>query len=297
MQYLLQLIAMCLADADRLAAEPGREAADRLARQHLAAGETRAGGEPVAHRVGDQFGPTLAPQIAGDLGAVGVGDQTTDFLRPWRDAAVHFAGAKHDVPGAVLASAAMDVTGLRQIDRDAAGDAAERLAPANDAGNGLLIHAVLQRHDIAVRRQILPDQHGGPGGIVGFHTDEGDIDRRLPGQLLRVGDVQRAHGNGEFRYIHGVGDAQAVFAHMLDMLGPWIDEGHVLARLHHMGAGISPDGTGSDDRDFLAHAFPLRFILSFCLQLFLAAKLAHRPACSQWLNRVRKLIAAMKSAA
>jgi hypothetical protein len=42
---------------------------------------------------------------------------------------------------------------------------------------------------------------------------------------------------------------------MLDMLGPWIDERHVLARLHHMGAGIPADGTRSDNRYFPAHAF------------------------------------------
>src|SRR6202007_742457 len=43
----------------------------------------------------------------------------------------------------------------------AAGNAAKRLAPADDAGNGLFVDAVLQRHDEAVRRQIRPDQHGG----------------------------------------------------------------------------------------------------------------------------------------
>jgi hypothetical protein len=31
------------------------------------------------------------------------------------------------------------------------------------------------------------------------------------------------------------------------MLGPWIDERHVLAHLHHMGAGIPADGTRFDD--------------------------------------------------
>ena len=117
---LLELIAVRLADADRFAAEPGREAADRLALQHLAAGQAGAGREAVAHDVGDQFRPALAPQIAGDLGAVGVADQAADFLRPWRDAAVHFADAKYGVLGAVLAGAAVDVAGLGQVDRDAA---------------------------------------------------------------------------------------------------------------------------------------------------------------------------------
>src|SRR5712675_1679856 len=255
MQNLLQLIAVRLPDADRFAPEPSGEAADRLALQHLSAGQARAGGESVAHGVGDQFRPALAPQIAGYLGAVGVADQAADFFRPLRDAAVHFAGAKYGVGRPALAGTPVVVASLREIDRDAAGDAPERLAPTDDAGDRLFIHAVLQRHDVAVRCQILPDQHGGPGGVVGLHAHEGDVDRRLLGQLLRVRDVQRAHGNGEFRDVLGVGDAQAVFPHMLDMLGPGIDERHVLARLHHMGAGIAADRTRSHDRYLPPHAF------------------------------------------
>jgi hypothetical protein len=98
-----------------------------------------------------------------------------------RDPAVHFTGAKDGVRRATLASAPVDVAGLRQIDRDAARNAPKRLAPADDAGDRLFIHAVLQRHDVTVRRQILLDQGGGPGGVVGLHAHEGDVDRRLLG--------------------------------------------------------------------------------------------------------------------
>src|SRR3984893_14177549 len=138
MQNLLQLIAVRLSDADRFAPEPRGEAADRLALQHLAARQTGAGGEPVAHDVGDQFRPALAPQIAGDLGAVGEADQAADFLRPLRDPAMHFAGAKYGMRRPALAGAAVDVAGLRQVDRDAARNAPKRLAPADDAGDRLL---------------------------------------------------------------------------------------------------------------------------------------------------------------
>ena len=47
---------------------------------------------------------------------------------------------------------------------------------------------------------------------------------------------------------------------MLDMRRPRIDEGHVLAGLHHMGAGIAADRARSDKGYFLAHdllAFPV----------------------------------------
>ena len=60
--------------------------------------------------------------------------------------------------------------------------------------------------------------------------------------------------------VHGVGDAQPVLAHVLDMLGPGIDEGHVLAGLHHMRAGIAADRARSDDRDLPAHASPDIFL-------------------------------------
>src|ERR1700730_3356002 len=45
--------------------------------------------------------------------------------------------------------------------------------------------------------------------------------------------------------------------HVLDVLGPGIDERHVLARLHHMGAGIPADGTSSDDSYLPTPVFPL----------------------------------------
>ena len=172
-----------------------------------------------------------------------------------------FAGAKHRMRRSVLAGAAVDVAGFRQVDGDAAGDAAERLAPADDASDGLFVHAVLQRHDVAVRRQILLDHHGGPGGVVGFHADEGDVDRRLPGELLRVGEVQRADGNRKLRNVHGVGNPQAVFAHVLDMLGPGVDERDVLARLHHMGPGITADRARANDGYLPTHAFLPGFLV------------------------------------
>jgi hypothetical protein len=46
---------------------------------------------------------------------------------------------------------------------------------------------------------------------------------------------------------------------MLDMLGPGIDEGHILTGLHHMRTGIAADGPRSDDHDFPAHGSPLHF--------------------------------------
>ena len=65
--------------------------------------------------------------------------------------------------------------------------------------------------------------------------------------------MQRADRDGEFRHVLGVRHAQAVLSHVLDMRGPGIDIGHVLAGLNHVGAGISADRARSDkDNFFLA---------------------------------------------
>src|SRR5260370_39963629 len=95
MQTLLQLIAVRLPDADRFAPEPSGEAADRLALQHLSGGEARAGGESIAHRVGDPVRPALAPQIAGCFSAFGVADQAADFFPPLCGSAGHLPGTKY----------------------------------------------------------------------------------------------------------------------------------------------------------------------------------------------------------
>ena len=132
----------------------------------------------------------------------------------------------------------------------------KRLAPADDAGDRLLVHAVLQRHAIAVRRQVLLDHRRRPGRVVRFGADEGDVERLLLADLLQLGDVQRAHRHGERLDLADMGDRQPVLLHVLDMLGPEIDKGHVLAGLDHVRPGIAADRPGAHDCDLVAHSFP-----------------------------------------
>ena len=114
----------------------------------------------------------------------------------------------------------------------------------------------LQGDHVAVGCQILPDKHGCPTRVVGLHAHKRDVDRLLLGELLHVGNVQGAHRHAEFRYVHGVRHAQAVLLHVFDMSWPGIDESDVLAGLHHMGTGISPDRTRSDNGYLPGHASP-----------------------------------------
>src|SRR5262249_29162837 len=71
--------------------------------------------------------------------------------------------------------------------------------------------------------------------------------------------MQRPHGDGKLRHVFRMRDTQAMLAHMFDMLGPWIDEGHVLTGLHHMRTGIAANRTRTHDRYFVAHVFSRRF--------------------------------------
>ena len=114
-------------------------------------------------------------------------------MRPLGDRAVDFAGAIDRVRRAPLDPTAMHVTRLDETDADVAGDAAHRLAPADHTGDRLLVHAVLQRDDIAAGREILADHHRRPLRVVGFRADKCDVDRRLLGEMLRLGQVQCPH--------------------------------------------------------------------------------------------------------
>ena len=155
--------------------------ADCLVLRDLRAGKPGAGRNPVRHRIGDELRPAFAPQIVGDLGAVGIGDEPAHLICPLGDRAVDFAGAVDGVRGTAFDPAAMDMTGLDETDADIAGDAAHRLAPADHTGDRLLVHAVLQRDDIAAGCEILADQQRRPVRVIGFRADKGDVDRRLLG--------------------------------------------------------------------------------------------------------------------
>src|SRR5262249_25425255 len=61
MHDFLELITERLADADRLAAEPGGEIPDRLVANHVLADHAGAGRKPIAHHIRDELRPALTP--------------------------------------------------------------------------------------------------------------------------------------------------------------------------------------------------------------------------------------------
>src|SRR5205814_1590945 len=84
--------------------------------------------------------------------AVGVGEEAANLLGAVGDAAMHFADPEDGVFRARLAGGALDLTWRVQLDGDRAGNRAQGLAPADDTRDRLLVHAVLQRDDIAIGR-------------------------------------------------------------------------------------------------------------------------------------------------
>ena len=169
---------------------------------------------------------------------------------------MNLPGAEHGVLGAAFAGGALHMAGLEQIDGDGAGDAAEHFAPADDAGDGFLVHAVLQGHDEAVRRQVLGNHRRRPFGVVGLHADEGHVEGFCFRRLLQFGQMQRFY-RGRPRFdVAQMRHFQAVGLHGLDVGGPRVDEGNVFPGPSHMGPRVGADGAGAHDGDFVTHWFP-----------------------------------------
>src|SRR6266481_4449451 len=119
-----------------LRAAPGNGGSPRSARSARREGQCRP--RPRSPSCWRRASTRLAPEIVGDLGAVGVRDQPAHLVRLLGDVPVHLAGAVDGMRGTALDLAAMDIGGLDQTDADVAGDAAHRLAPADDTGDCLL---------------------------------------------------------------------------------------------------------------------------------------------------------------
>jgi hypothetical protein len=192
-----------------------------------------------------ELGPALAPQVVGDLRAVHRAQQLRDFLRTRGNRAAHLADAKHGVGRAARHLRAHDVARTHRLDADRAGDAAQRAAPADDLRDRLLDQRILQRDDDAGRSKVRLDQRACPRRVVELHADEREIDRSMR-ELLRFVDVQRLHRHLVLAL--GAAEVYARALDALDVLGPRVDQGDVVARAREMAADIAADGAGADEQ-------------------------------------------------
>src|ERR1700687_1740071 len=99
---------------------------------------------------------------------------------------MHFADAINDVLFAAHGNGALDMTGFVQFGRNQARNAAERFAPADNAGDALFVDTVLQGDYETISGKIGLDELGRPFGVVRLDANESDIDRMLFREALHV---------------------------------------------------------------------------------------------------------------
>ena len=183
------------------------------------------------------------------LGGVDLGEPADQHFQPGCDHAGGLTSTEDRVLSAAFGDAADDVAGADQLHDDLGGDAAQRFAPADDVGDGFLVHAVLQRDDTAGGCQIILHQHGRPGGVVGLDADEGDVDGFFALQTLEFGQVVGLDRHGEAFLRRRAFQGDAVGAHLLHMLWPGVKERDVQALLGEIAANVSADSAGADDEN------------------------------------------------
>jgi hypothetical protein len=156
--------------------------------------------------------------------------------------------------GAAERDGAHDLAGRDQLAGIGAGDDADGAAPAHDGGDGGFVDAVLQAGDEAAGGEVRRDELRRPGRVVGFHADEGDVDRRPLRERLHVREVQRRDRHGDVLALLDAGQRQAPRADRLDMRRPGIDQRHVMAEPGQVAAEIAADRAGPDEGDTWTHS-------------------------------------------
>ena len=222
-------------------------------RVHVVPGKAGGGRDAVRHAVDAQLRPALAPKVGRRLDAVDRADHRRQFFDPLGDAAMHLAGAVDVVRRRAFRRGAAHSARAAELGPEQGGDDADCLVPADNAGDPFLVHAVLQRDDIAVRRQVLPDQRGRPFRVIRFDRDHRDVDRFLLCELLDFGQMHRLRPGADVLLRGHALDRQSILADRLDVLGPGVDQGHVEPVMREVAASIAADRTGADHRNALVH--------------------------------------------
>src|SRR4030095_16570180 len=90
---------------------------------------------------------------------------------------------------------------------------------------------------------------GGPRRVVYLHRHERQVE--VARQALRFAEMKRLRMRLE-RVVRP-GDRDALLADLLDLLGPRIDERHVVAGPREKRTDVASDGSGADEQDLLGH--------------------------------------------
>ena len=173
---------------------------------------------------------------------------------------MHFTNPEDGVFVATLGDGPTDGAGFVHVNRDQRGDGADHPPPADHTGDFFLVQTVLQRHHITVGGEILADHHRRPFGVIGFHRQEGDVDRPLLIQVLQFGDVHGLGGGHGHLFVGGDAvQGQTMGADPRDILRPHVDQGHIVSMLGEMSAHVPAQRADPDDRDSLRHIASSRY--------------------------------------
>src|SRR6266851_3975377 len=135
-------------------------------------------------------------------------------------------------------------------DRD---DAPERPLASGDRRHALVVDPVLEVDHHAVRLlEVLDAQRRRPLRVVGLDADEDRVEGL--GDRLGLVDVERL--DADRVVAAGPAEAEAAFPHGLHVLGPLIDERHVVPGLGEHPPDDAPDSSGPDDSDSHWHGSP-----------------------------------------
>ena len=116
---------------------------------------------------------------------------------------------------------------------------------AGDRSHAVVVDTVLEVDDEAIVVEVLHAEPRGPLGVVRLHGDKQELERL--DDRLRLVQVQRADGD---RVVAArAGQAQPAPPHGLHVLGPLIDQRHVVPRLREQSTDHTSDRARSDDAE------------------------------------------------
>ena len=121
-----------------------------------------------------------------------------------------------------------------------------RSAPAI-AATTRIVPAVLRGDDVPPRPQVAGGERGGPRRVVGLHGDDGDVE--VGGQARRLVQVHGLRPRRERVVRPGDGDAARV--DRVDLLGPRVDERHVVTGAREERPDVAAHGARPDEQELL----------------------------------------------
>ena len=220
-------------------------------RPYLGGAEPAQARERVQHAIERELRPALAPQVGRHHRGRDLAHDRGDPAGARRVGAVVLA----DLEGGVAAIGADGVGRLVHAGADE-DDAAEGALAPRHRGHAMIVDAVLEIHHHAVGNpQVIHRHLGGPLRVVGLHGDEHRLER-----LAHLAPLAQAQGPHRHHVLAAApGESQAAALDLLDVLGPGIGQGHVVAGFRQQATNHAADGSGSDDADprlLNAHGFP-----------------------------------------